>query len=159
MAALAGDMTGWTERGLEVARSFPEAAAWVGTLLNNLGWWHARRGEHAESLSAYRGSLEAYERQARYPYLRRRHASASPKPYAPSDEPKRRLHCSSRPWRGPKPPGTQTVPSTRSLPPPTPDSARAEDAAEQERLSQLAGPGEFALWKSRPPPPRSDRGS
>jgi hypothetical protein len=33
------------------------------------------------------------------------------------------------------------------------DVGGADDAAEQERLSRLAGPGPFALWKSRPRPP------
>ena len=70
MAALAGDMLAWTERGLAVASRSPAAAHWVGTLLNNLGWGHAQRGEHTESLAAYRGSLEAYVQSARYPYLR-----------------------------------------------------------------------------------------
>jgi hypothetical protein len=39
------------------------------------------------------------------------------------------------------------------------DLGRTEDAAEQERLSRLAGAGQFALWRSRPRPPRSDPGS
>jgi tetratricopeptide (TPR) repeat protein len=49
------DFIAWTERGLDVARRAPAAPQWVGTLLNNLGWWHAQRGEHSESLAAYRG--------------------------------------------------------------------------------------------------------
>jgi hypothetical protein len=32
------------------------------------------------------------------------------------------------------------------------DLGRAEEAAEQERLGTLAGPGQFALWQSRPRP-------
>lgn len=39
------------------------------------------------------------------------------------------------------------------------DLGTAEDAPEQERLSKLAGPGQFVLWQSRPRPPRSDPGS
>src|SRR5215207_1385637 len=39
------------------------------------------------------------------------------------------------------------------------DLGRAEDAAEQERLSTLAGRGPFAAWQSRPRPPRSAPGS
>lgn len=39
------------------------------------------------------------------------------------------------------------------------DLGRADEAAEQQRLSTLAGPGQFALWQSRPRSPRSDPGS
>jgi hypothetical protein len=39
------------------------------------------------------------------------------------------------------------------------DVGRSEEAAEQKRLSRLAGPGPFAAWQSRPRPPRSDPGS
>lgn len=159
MAALADDMLAWSRRGLELARRSPAAASWAGTLLNNLGWWHGQRGEHAESLVAYRGSLEAYERDAPYPYLRE----------AARVGVARALRALGR--------GNEAVPLLEQavtwaqgaghpdrvfheeLAAAYADVGRADEAAEQERLSRSAGPGPFALWQSRPRPPRSDPGS
>lgn len=159
MSALAGDMIVWTECGLELARRSSAAASWAGTLLNNLGWWHAQRGEHAESLAAYSGALEAYERDAPYPYLRE----------AARVGVARALRALGRAEEA-VPPLEQAVAWAQSAGHPDQvfheelaaayaDVGRVDEAAEQERLSRDAGPGPFALWQSRPRPPRSDPGS
>ena len=159
MAALAGDMTAWTERGLELARRSPAAASWIGTLLNNLGWWHAQRGEHAESLTAYRRSLEAHERQTTYPYLReatRVGVARALRALGRSEEAVQLLEqavawaqAAGQPDRG----------FHEELAAAYADVGRSEEAAEQQRLCRLAGPGPFAAWQSRARPPRSDPGS
>ena len=157
MAALAGDMPVWTERGLKLARRSPAAADWSRTLLNNLGWWHAQRGEHAESLAAYRGSLEAHERDAPYPYLReaaRVGVARALRALGRAEEAVPPLGAAAGPVGRASGPGLP-----RGASPPHVDVGRVHEAAEQERLSRHAGPGPFALWQSRPRPPRSDPGS
>ncbi|HEY6962097.1 MAG TPA: tetratricopeptide repeat protein [Gaiellaceae bacterium] len=62
MAAIAGDTTEWTARGLELAERDPDAAYWAGTLLNNLGWWHHERGEHKEAVAVFEAALAERER-------------------------------------------------------------------------------------------------
>jgi tetratricopeptide (TPR) repeat protein len=63
MAAISDDdVRDWTARGLELADRDPDASYWRATLLNNLGWWHQERGEHAEALTAFEGALAARER-------------------------------------------------------------------------------------------------
>jgi tetratricopeptide (TPR) repeat protein len=67
--ALAGDMVGWTHRGLELAERYPAAAYWRGTLLINLGDWQWERGEHPQSLASFEASLVAREEETRNPSL------------------------------------------------------------------------------------------
>jgi tetratricopeptide (TPR) repeat protein len=159
MAALAGDMTAWTERGLEVAGRSQAAAHWVGTLLNNLGWWHAQRGEQAESFAAYRGSLEAWERHARYPYLREAARVGVAKALRALGRAKEALPLLEQAVAWAEAAGHPDRAFHEELAAAYTDLGRTEEAAEQERLSALAGPGPFALWQSRPRPPRSDPSS
>ena len=67
MAALAApDLAGmleWTQRGIELAEAAtdPEAAYWLGPLLNNLGWAHYDAGEYEPALAAFERALGARE--------------------------------------------------------------------------------------------------
>ncbi|HEV2591137.1 MAG TPA: tetratricopeptide repeat protein [Gaiellaceae bacterium] len=61
MAALAGDMHAWTQRGLELAEQEPDASYWRGPLLNNLGWHLIEAGRHAEAVTAFERALRARE--------------------------------------------------------------------------------------------------
>jgi tetratricopeptide (TPR) repeat protein len=67
MAALAAPdqagMIAWTRRGIELASGLPEAAYWLGPLLNNLGWTHYEAGEHEAALDAFQRALAARERE------------------------------------------------------------------------------------------------
>ena len=159
MAALAGDMIAWTERGLKLARRSPAAASWIGTLLNNLGWWHAQRGEHTESLAAYRGSLEAYVQSARYPYLREAARVGVAKALRSLGRAAEAVPLLEQAAAWADAAGHSDRAFLEELAAAYADLGRAEEAAEQERLSALAGPGQFAMWQSRPRPPRSDPGS
>jgi tetratricopeptide (TPR) repeat protein len=159
MAALAGDMIAWTARGLELARRSPAAAHWVGTLLNNLGWWHAQRGEQAESLAAYRGSLEAWERHATYPYLREAARLGVARALRALGRAQEALPLLEQAVAWTQAGGHPNRAFHEELAAAYADLGLAEEAAEQERLSMLAGPGQFALWQSRPRPPRTDPGS
>jgi tetratricopeptide (TPR) repeat protein len=159
MAALAGDMIAWTQRGLEVAQRSPAAAHWVGPLLNNLGWWHAQRGEQAESLAAYRGSLEAYERDARYPYLWEAARVGVARALRALGRAKEALPLLEQAVAWAEAAGHPDRAFHEELAAAYADLGRTEEATEQERLSALAGPGPFALWQARPRPPRSDPGS
>jgi tetratricopeptide (TPR) repeat protein len=67
--ALAGDMVGWTRRGLELAERFPAAAYWRGTLLINLGEWQLERGECERSLQTFEDALVARGDEMRNPAL------------------------------------------------------------------------------------------
>lgn len=73
MAALAAPdragMAAWTRRGVEVAERSqdPEAAYWIGPLLNNLGWEHYQHGEYREALAAFGRALRARERDPARP--------------------------------------------------------------------------------------------
>jgi len=67
--ALAGDMVGWTQRGLELAERFPAARYWRGTLLMNLGDWQWDRGEYEESLASFEAALTVREQETRNPAL------------------------------------------------------------------------------------------
>jgi tetratricopeptide (TPR) repeat protein len=68
MAALAApDREGvlsWTSRGIELAEGAadPEAAYWLGPLLNNLGWEYFEREEYGSALDAFERALTARER-------------------------------------------------------------------------------------------------
>jgi tetratricopeptide (TPR) repeat protein len=159
MAALAGDLLAWTGRGLEVARRSPAGVYWVGTLLNNLGWWHAQRGEQAESLAAYRGSLEAWERHMTYPYLREAARVGVAKALRALGRAKEALPLLEQAVAWTQAAGQQDRAFHEELAAAYADLGRTDEAAEQERLSALVGPGPFAMWQSRPRPPRSDPGS
>jgi tetratricopeptide (TPR) repeat protein len=67
MAALAAPgqegMIEWTQRGVELASDSPEAAYWLGPLLNNLGWTYYETGDHEQALDAFQRALEARERE------------------------------------------------------------------------------------------------
>jgi tetratricopeptide (TPR) repeat protein len=60
--ALPEKMTEWTERGLALAESEPDASYWAGPLLNNLGWHHYEAGDYEAALAAFERALEARER-------------------------------------------------------------------------------------------------
>jgi tetratricopeptide (TPR) repeat protein len=68
MAALAAPdregMLSWTNRGIELAEGAtdPEAAYWLGPLLNNLGWEYFQREEYGAALDAFERALTARER-------------------------------------------------------------------------------------------------
>ena len=67
MAAIAGPprerMLAWTERGVELAESGDESAAyWLGPLLNNLGWDQYEAGEYEAALGSFERALAARER-------------------------------------------------------------------------------------------------
>jgi tetratricopeptide (TPR) repeat protein len=55
-------MLEWTERGLELAKSEPDASYWAGPLLNNLGWHHFENGGYDEALAVFERALAARER-------------------------------------------------------------------------------------------------
>jgi hypothetical protein len=52
----------WTRRGIDLAESAPDAAYWLGPLLNNLGWERYEAGDYEAALDAFRGALAASER-------------------------------------------------------------------------------------------------
>jgi tetratricopeptide (TPR) repeat protein len=66
MAALAApDQKGfvaWTQRGIDLAEAEPEAAYWLGPLLNNLGWEYYDAGDYEAALDAFERALLARER-------------------------------------------------------------------------------------------------
>ena len=159
MAALAGDMIAWTERGLELARRSPAAASWIGTLLNNLGWWHAQRGEHSEALAAYGGSLEAHERQTTYPYLREAARVGVARALRALGRPEEAVPLLEHAVAWAQAAGHRDRGFHEELAAAYACVGRSEEAAEQKRLSRLAGLGPFAAWQSRPRPPGSDPGS
>ena len=55
-------MTEWTERGLALGESQPDAAYWAGPLLNNLGWHYYEAGEYAQALEVFERALEVRKR-------------------------------------------------------------------------------------------------
>jgi tetratricopeptide (TPR) repeat protein len=68
MAAVAGDMHAWTQRGLDLAEREPAAAYWRGPLLNNLGWHLHEAGAHDEAIAAFEQALAAREQDPERPY-------------------------------------------------------------------------------------------
>lgn len=50
-------MTEWTDRGLALAASQPDAAYWAGPLLNNLGWHYFEAGDYARALEVFERAL------------------------------------------------------------------------------------------------------
>jgi tetratricopeptide (TPR) repeat protein len=65
--ALPAKMLEWTERGLELADSQPDAAYWAGPLLNNLGWHHFENGDYEEALTVFERALAARQREPENP--------------------------------------------------------------------------------------------
>jgi tetratricopeptide (TPR) repeat protein len=55
-------MVEWTERGLALAESEPDAAYWGGPLLNNLGWFFYERGDFSQALETFERALEVRKR-------------------------------------------------------------------------------------------------
>jgi tetratricopeptide (TPR) repeat protein len=64
MVAIADEskMLEWTERGLALAESEPEAAYWAGPLLNNLGWHYYDGGDYAAALETFERALDVRRR-------------------------------------------------------------------------------------------------
>jgi tetratricopeptide (TPR) repeat protein len=64
MVAISGEskMLEWTERGLALAESAPDAAYWAGPLLNNLGWFYFERGDFGQALEVFERALEVRKR-------------------------------------------------------------------------------------------------
>jgi Tfp pilus assembly protein PilF len=60
-------MMEWTERGLQLADSQPDAAYWAGPLLNNLGWHHYEAGDYAQALEVFERALEVRKRDPENP--------------------------------------------------------------------------------------------
>jgi tetratricopeptide (TPR) repeat protein len=52
----------WTDRGLELAESQPEAEYWAGPLLNNLGWHYYDAGDYERALEVFERALEVRKR-------------------------------------------------------------------------------------------------
>jgi tetratricopeptide (TPR) repeat protein len=57
----------WTERGLELAGSQPDAAYWAGPLLNNLGWHYYDAGDYERALEVFEQALEVRKRDPENP--------------------------------------------------------------------------------------------
>jgi tetratricopeptide (TPR) repeat protein len=60
-------MLEWTERGLELAESQPDAAYWAGPLLNNLGWHYYEAGDYAQALEVFERALDVRRRDPSNP--------------------------------------------------------------------------------------------
>jgi len=155
MAALAGDMVAWTQRGVELAERSAGSAPWIAMLLNNLGWWRLQRHDYAEALTAYQDSLAAHIRNADKPYLRevaRCGVANSLRGLGRSDEAVPLLEQAVA-WA--ESIGRPDRVFHEELAAAYSDVGRARDAEEQRRLAGLAGPGQLAIFENRPPPPRS----
>lgn len=160
MAALAGDMTGWTERGLALARRSADAASWAGTLLNNLGWWHSERLEHEESLAAYTAALEAREREpatGERPYLREAARCGVAKALVALGRAEEAVPLLEQAVEWSRATGSSDRRFHELLAAAYAAAGRFDEADDQKRLGLAAGPGPLAQWQSgsRPPPPRS----
>jgi tetratricopeptide (TPR) repeat protein len=55
-------MLEWTERGLALGESEPDAAYWAGPLLNNLGWFFYEQGDFGQALETFERALEVRKR-------------------------------------------------------------------------------------------------
>ena len=64
MVAISGEgkMLEWTERGLALGESEPDAAYWAGPLLNNLGWFFYEQGEFGQALETFERALAVRKR-------------------------------------------------------------------------------------------------
>ena len=56
------EMLEWTERGLALGESEPDAAYWAGPLLNNLGWFFYEQGDFERALETFQRALEVRKR-------------------------------------------------------------------------------------------------
>ena len=162
MAALTGDMALWTERGLQLVTGSASAAPWRGTLLNNLGWWHAQRGEHEASLAAYTGALDAREREAPgggRPFLREAARCGVAKALLALGRAEEAVPLLEQAVGWGQQAGTPVRSFHEDLATAYAKLGRSDDAVEQRRLSQLAGDGPLAAWQAlpRPEPPGSQR--
>jgi tetratricopeptide (TPR) repeat protein len=61
------EMREWTERGLALAESEPDAAYWAGPLLNNLGWHHFEAGDYEQALEVFERALKVRRRDPSNP--------------------------------------------------------------------------------------------
>jgi tetratricopeptide (TPR) repeat protein len=55
-------MVEWSDRGLALAESQPEASYWAGPLLNNLGWHYDDTGDYQRALEVFERALEVRKR-------------------------------------------------------------------------------------------------
>jgi tetratricopeptide (TPR) repeat protein len=60
-------MVDWTNRGIELAESQPDAAYWAGPLLNNLGWHYYDAGDYVQALAVFERALEVRRRDPANP--------------------------------------------------------------------------------------------
>lgn len=70
MAALVDNIEEWTRRGVELAQrsADPRVRAWIGSLMNNLGWAHHEAGRHEDALAAFEQALAAREQTEQDPH-------------------------------------------------------------------------------------------
>jgi tetratricopeptide (TPR) repeat protein len=61
------EMLEWTERGLALGESEPDAAYWAGPLLNNLGWFFYEQGDFERALETFQRALEVRKRDPENP--------------------------------------------------------------------------------------------
>jgi tetratricopeptide (TPR) repeat protein len=57
----------WSDRGLVLADSQPDAAYWAGPLLNNLGWHYYDAGDYRQALEVFERALEVRKRDPANP--------------------------------------------------------------------------------------------
>lgn len=162
MAALAGDMPTWTERGLALARRSPSAAPWAGSLLNNLGWWRAERGEYEESLVAYRQALEAREREqpgGGQPFLREEARCGVARALVALGRSDEAIPMLEQAVSWAEQAGAPVRSFHEELAAAYAAVGRPDDADEQRRLIERSGKGPLAAWQAlpRPKPPGSER--
>jgi tetratricopeptide (TPR) repeat protein len=69
MVAIADEsrMLEWTQRGLELAESEPDAVYWAGPLLNNLGWHYHDAGDYESALETFERALDVRKRDPSNP--------------------------------------------------------------------------------------------
>lgn len=60
-------MVEWTDRGLALAKSQPDAAYWAGPLLNNLGWHYFEARDYEQALAVFERALDVRKRDRENP--------------------------------------------------------------------------------------------